>query len=206
MESRRSIRFYRPEEIPEEMLLEIFEAARHTPTGSNRQNVEYIIFRSREEIAALRDKVIAFYVTLFRRVRNPIGGFLIRLAAGKKTAELLRGYLPLLEHIQKRQEAGEDRLLFHAPVVVVAHAETWDTCSAFNCSAALYACALKAHAMGLGTCFNGFLTGAIDNDRKLKRWVGVPADHRAYAAMTLGRPDVEFKRLVYRHPPQISWR
>jgi len=203
---RRSVRLYRPDPVDRETILEVLEAGRHCPTGSNRQNVRYLVFTDRSELEELRRRVIDFYARLFRRVRTPLGALSIRLAAGSKTLQILRGYLPLVELIRQRYEAGEDRLFFHAPVVILAHAESWDTCSAFNCVAALFACSLKAHTMGLGTCFNGFLEEAVVHDRSLKKWLGVPRDHRVYGAMTMGRSAVEFKRWVYRKPPEVTWR
>jgi hypothetical protein len=37
----------------------------------------------------------------------------------------------------------------------------------------------------------------------MKRWLGIPADHQCYAAMTLGFPDVKYLRLVRRYPARV---
>jgi nitroreductase len=103
-------------------------------------------------------------------------------------------------------EQGKDPLFYHAPVVMLVHAESWDTCSAFNCSIALYNGSLMAHTLGIGCCFNGYLANAANHDRKIKAWLGIPKDHQCYAAMTLGYQKVKYQRLPDRKPPKVTWR
>jgi hypothetical protein len=105
-----------------------------------------------------------------------------------------------MEHTNEQMEQGKDRLLYHGPVLMLAHAEAWDTCSLFNCSVALYNCSLMAHTLGLVCCFNGFLVNAINRAPKIKGWLGIPADHRCYSAMTLGFSNMKYLRLVHRYP------
>lgn len=48
LQSRRSIRRYRPEPVPEEMLQQILEAGRWAPSASNRQPWAFIVVRDPE--------------------------------------------------------------------------------------------------------------------------------------------------------------
>jgi len=120
--------------------------------------------------------------------------------------EYLRESLPKVEYANEQMKKGKDRLFYHAPVVVLAHAESWDTNSSFNCSVALYHCSLMAHTLGLGCCFNGFLVNAVNRAPQIKGWLGVPKDHRCYSAMTLGFPGAKYLRLIHREPPKVTWR
>jgi len=65
---------------------------------------------------------------------------------------------------------------------------------------------LMAHTLGLGCCFSGFLVNAANRDRKIKKWLSIPDEHRCYAAMTLGYPQVKYRRLIRREPPEATWR
>ncbi|BBF42731.1 nitroreductase family protein [Lachnospiraceae bacterium KM106-2] len=49
VESRRSIRRYQKREVSEEIILEILEAARLAPSGSNTQPWQFIIIRSEKQ-------------------------------------------------------------------------------------------------------------------------------------------------------------
>ena len=90
--------------------------------------------------------------------------------------------------------------------VIVAHAQSFDTTAHFNCSVALYNCALMAHTMGLGSCFLGFVQLAASEDKDIKHWLGIPEENQAYGAMVLGRPAVRYRRLIERKQPEITWR
>jgi nitroreductase/Pyruvate/2-oxoacid:ferredoxin oxidoreductase delta subunit len=203
LRERRSVRLYTSDPVPEEVLNKILNAGRYAPTGSNSENVHYTALASSDQIAELREKTIRFYDKMFSPIRGRLGMFIVSLVAGRKIAEYLRESLPKMEYANELIKQGKDRLFYHAPVVILAHAESWDRSSSFNCSVALYNCSLMAHSLGLGGCFNGFLVNAANHSSKIKRWLGIPADHKCYAAMTLGFPDVKYLRLVHRCPARV---
>jgi nitroreductase len=203
---RRSVRNYKKDAIPQEILERILEVGRYAPTGSNSQNVHYVVLKSPEQITQLQKMTIAFYEKIFSRAQGGVSSFLLSLIAGRKTMEYLRSSLPKVEFAYEQMKKGKDILFYHAPVVMVTHAESWDSCSSFNCSVALYNCSLLAHTLGLGCCFNGFLVNAVNHDRKIKSWLGIPGDHSCYSAMGLGYPNVKYQRLVQRDPLKVAWR
>lgn len=206
LRERRSVRVYRPDPVPRSVVDQILDAGRYAPTGRNTQNVQYVVLQQPEEIDNLRQRTLGFYAKIFSWARNPLGALLLRIYAGTRMVEYLRESLPKVDHAAQRIERGEDRLFYHAPVVIVVHAESWDSCSAFNCATALYNCSLMAHTMGLGCCFNGYLESAVNHDRSIRRWLAIPPAHRCFGAMTVGYQGVEYRRLVRRNPPQVLWR
>jgi nitroreductase/NAD-dependent dihydropyrimidine dehydrogenase PreA subunit len=203
---RRSVRKYSEGPVPKNILEEVLDAGRYAPTGSNSQNVQYIVLSSEERISQLKVMTLRFYEKIFSRVRGRLSSFFALFIAGRKTVEYLRESLPKVEYAYGKMKRGKDILFYHAPVVILAHAESWDSSSSFNCSAALYNCSLMAHTLGLGCCFNGFLVNAANRDRKIKRWLGIPQSHKCYAAMTLGYPQAKYRRLVQRDAPKVIWR
>jgi len=155
----RSIRVYARDPVPEETLAGILDAGRYASTGTNSQNVHYVVLTSPDRIAELHKMTVSFYEKAFSRARGWLGHIVLSLMAGRKTAEYLRESLPKIDYAAEQMKQGKDRLFYHAPVVILAHAESWDSSSAFNCSVALYHCSLMAHTLGLGCCFNGFQAG-----------------------------------------------
>jgi nitroreductase/NAD-dependent dihydropyrimidine dehydrogenase PreA subunit len=206
LRERRSVRNYTREPVPHEILERVLKAGSYAPTGTNSQNVHYIVLRSPDQISQLRKMTIDFYEKIFSRARTPLGRFFLSWIAGPRTVEYLRESLPKVDHAFEQVQDGRDPLFYHAPVLILAHAESWDVCSSFNCSVALYHCSLLAHTLGLGCCFNGFLASAVNHDRRLKKWLAIPSGHRCYSAMTLGYQNVRYRRLVRRDPPRIDWR
>lgn len=55
---RRSIRKYRPDPIPEEFIMQILEAARLAPSGTNRQPWRFLVAKSQEVRDRLKDAAI----------------------------------------------------------------------------------------------------------------------------------------------------
>ncbi len=206
LRERRSVRKYKRNSVPQDILRRILDAGRYAPTGSNSQNVHYVVLTSSGEISRLREMTIGFYEKVFSRVRGRISGFIFSWVAGRKTVEYLRGSLPKIERAYQEMRKGKDPLFYGAPVVVLTHAESWDSCSSFNCSVAIYHCSLLAHTLGLGTCLNGFLVNAVNHDRRIKKWLDIPSDHECYSAMTLGYQNVKYHRFVSRNPPKVIWR
>jgi nitroreductase len=203
---RRSVRNYTADPVPQEVLKRVLDAGRYGPTGTNSQNVHYLVLTSSDQISQLREMTVSFYEKTFSRARGRVSGYLLSLAAGRKTLQYLRESVPKVEYAYDQMREGKDPLFYHAPAVMLAHAESWDPCSSFNCSVALYHCSLMAHTLGLGCCFNGFLVGAVNHDRKIKKWLDIPAGHRCYSAMTLGYQNVKYQWLVHRDPPKVAWR
>jgi nitroreductase len=200
------VRIYGEGEVLEESLKKILNAGRYAPTGTNSQNVHYIVLTLPGQIEELRKMTLRFYDKIFSWVRSRVGRQVLTIMAGRTIVETLQESLPKVDHAKKLMEQGQDRLFFHAPVLILAYAESWDTCSAFNCSVALYNCSLMAHTLGIGCCFNGYLVSAVNKDREIKRWLGIPKGHRCYAAMTLGHQKVQYQRLAERRPPEVVWR
>ena len=205
LRERRLVRIYTRDPVPEEILNKVLDAGRYAPTGTNSQNVHYVVLTSPEQIAALQKMTMNFYERIFSLARAWFGPVLLPLVAGRKGAEYLRESLPKIEYAKEQMKEGKDRLFYCAPVVMVAHAESWDTSSSFNCSVALYHCSLMAHTLGLGCCFNGFLVNAVNRAPKIKGWLGIQEDHKCYSAMTLGFPDVRYLRFVNRDPPKVLY-
>jgi len=203
---RRSLRVYKKEPVPDTLLKQILDAGNCAPTGSNSQNVNYIFLTSPEKINQVREMTINFYGKIFSRLQSWFGSLILSWMAGAKTVEYLRESLPKFEYAYKKMKEGGDRLFYHAPVVVLTHAESWDSSSSFNCSSALYQSSLMAQSLGLGCCFNGILVNAVNHNHKIKGWLGIPPGHACYAAMTLGYPGIRYQRPVHRNPPKATWR
>jgi nitroreductase len=68
MWTTRAMRRLRPDPVPEEILLQLVDAALHGPSGSNAQNWRFVIVRDRaqkQKIQALWQKTWGFYLETF---------------------------------------------------------------------------------------------------------------------------------------------
>jgi len=205
LRARRSIRQYKDKPVPREALEKIIEAGRYSPTGSNSQNVEYVTVVGRQEVANFQRMTVAFYEKLLGHLMNPVKRWLITLRLPREMAEQINERLGEVLEYKQLIDEGKDILFYDAPALLVVHAPSWDTSSAFNGAAAIYSASLMAHSLGLGTCFNGFFENAINRSRPIRERLGIPEKHRSYGTMTIGYPAVRYKRLVDRDRTRVHW-
>ena len=205
--SRRSMRVYRDIPVSQKDLEKILEAGTCAPTAGNRQDVAYIVLRDPAEIRELREMVFPFVLRMFAPFNNRGIKPILEACIGPESVASLKEYLPLLELFRERwQNRGEDRIFFHAPALVLVHGTRFDDTVGVSCSVALYQVSLMAQALNVGSCYNGFLQVAVNNNRKVKQWLGIPWRSKCYGALTLGYPKVVYRRMVRREPPKVTWR
>jgi len=206
LRERRSVRQYKEDPLPREVIEQIINAGRYAPTGINSQRVHYIVLTSSDKIAELSKKILDFNAKFFKQLqKKPIALLLSMFMGRKKTKELLT-YCPSMLHAKKLNDQGEDPLLHYGKAVIIAHAEAWDGSPAINCAIALYHCSLMAHTLGVGACFNSWVENTVNNNSKIKTWLGIPKENKCFGAMTMGYQNIKYQRLIERSIPDVEWR
>lgn len=182
---RRSIRHYKNKPIEREKIERVLEAGRYTPTGSNMQDVSYIVIQdSLEEIKPLVWESLYEFALINLEDKGIIGAYAPR-------------WIRMYEDYKR---GGKDLLFFEAPALIVVTA-----LSQLDGGLASSNIELMANAEGLGVLFSGFIERAIKNSENLKKLLGI---HRkeVVACMLMGYPNIYFKRTVPRKKATINWR
>jgi len=206
LRKRRSLRLYRNKPVEMEKLKMILEAGRFAPTGGNRQLCEYVVVRGRKAL----DRVVTLALRVLQEEGRKIKDALERQ---RRTGETLPDeylgrqiYPEVWERMVRKWKEGEDRLFYHAPVLILVHLLKGATSTPEVDSAlAGMQMVLMAETLGLGTCFNGFLVSALEKSGKLREALKIPSDHQVAVAFTIGYPNVKFRRLVARNPARVEW-
>jgi len=86
--------------------------------------VNYLVLTSPDRILRLRNMTLAFYEKLFARQEEDSVPFCWAYSPAARTLEYLRESLPKVEHAYEKMKKGKDILFYHAPVVILAHAES----------------------------------------------------------------------------------
>jgi len=206
LRSRRSLRIYQGKPVEKNKLEMVINAGRYGPTGSNRQACEYVAVSGRKTL----DKVCSLAIQNLQEQGKVMQEVIDRHLRSKKPLPqkmISRQNLPAVwERIAKKWEEGGDQLLHHAPGLVIIHMKKgMATTPEIDAAIASTQMILMAETLGLGTCYIGFLIRAIENSKKLKKMLGIPPDHKALIALTIGYPAVQFLRLVYRNPAKTTW-
>ncbi|MCL1993775.1 MAG: nitroreductase family protein [Spirochaetes bacterium] len=180
LKARRSIRRYKTSPVEKEKIEKIIEAGRLTPTGSNRQNVRYIVIQN--EIDAVEDAVIAQYKTP-DEMPSPQGHF-VELPYTFDKSRLKRGFL-----------------FYNAPLVILAVSQV-----EINACLAAMNMELMSEALGLGVVYVGLFARPANLNMELRNSLGIAKEEVIAACLAIGYPDVEFSRTAPRKRASVTWR
>ena len=180
---RRSIRNYKPEAVPEEVLRMLADAGRYTATAKNSQGNGFVFVQ--KEVNGLKERVWQFIDDI----------------AHKDIREIDKALLPYLVFNQRRKKDATDDYLFrNAPVVLYVVSD-----SALDAGLAAQNMEMMGVSLGLGMLYNGYLARVSDANAELKEWLGIE-DRKICACMLLGYPAVHYARTAPRKPTEIIWK
>ncbi|MDF2927316.1 MAG: nitroreductase [Paenibacillaceae bacterium] len=188
LRSRRSIRSYLQQQVPREELQELMDAARYAPTASNSQSISFLVISDPERLRQIWKAVIAW---MEERVE----------AAGG------RGFGYFKTHIAASYEE-RDNILRGAPHLILALCpeKMGQASGRSNAEFVLAYAELYAPAMGLGTCWGGFVQAcAFHNYEPLLKLLGIPEGKLMAGALMAGYPKERYYRLVDRKPLDVVW-
>lgn len=187
LRSRRSIRTYRDKAVEREKLARLIDMAHYAPTGTNSQEVQWLVITSRERLHALAGMIIDMLQHLITE-EHP----------------LAKAYR--LDRSVEAWEAGIDTVLRGAPALVVAHAPKGHSLAQVDSSIALAYLDLAAPTSGLGTCWAGFFMMAAAQWPPMQQALALPDGHSCFGALMIGYPKYDYHRLPLRKETIISWQ
>jgi len=178
--TRRSVRLFRDEPVPDEVLRQLVEAGRFSPTASNAQNVSYIV---------LKDSLPDFNRLAMREFRSLRGDEQAFAAIFPPPFSL------------SRVDFDDDDFLFKGARAVIFCLSPSDV----NAAIAAAHMELLAVSLGYGAVYSGFAVRQLAGTPSLRARLGLREAERAAVCLCLGRPAVRFYRTVSRKKPAAKW-
>jgi NAD-dependent dihydropyrimidine dehydrogenase PreA subunit/nitroreductase len=190
---RRSVRVYKKDPVPRELLDRIVSSVGLAPVGAFGGPGwvrRAVVVTGETAMAKVRDLTSEY----IRELGSVLEGFMVKTVA-KFVAEA-RGGLATLPDIRMRLSeisAGRDSITYDAPAAVFLYSPEDTSTPQQDCDAAVMYILMAAHAFGLGACWNGYLQHAAAGDHvkgftKLRELLGIPKGFKVYGALTLGWP------------------
>ncbi len=176
---RRSIRKFRRDPVPEEMLREMLEAARLAPSGTNRQPWRFILVRNAEARKRLRDCCYGM-----RFVEEAPCVF---VCCADLTAYMDRATQHRLRELLQAGVFDDVGELEGAPLSYVlgqVDVEQFAADAEMNCAIAITHMVLTATSLGLGTCWVG-----LTDREKVHRLFNLGATLRVVVLLVVGFPE-----------------
>jgi nitroreductase len=180
IKGRRSNRSYQPKPVPRELIDQILEAGIWAPTGMGSEPWRFVIIENKELIKYVSDE----------------------------TKQLLaKMNYPMAKRIAS---STEDTICYNAPALILVCTEK-DAQHPMNEHVRLLDSVLaaenmflKAHELGLGTCYMGFVSALADNPTVMKK-LGVPDNCRMMVPFILGYPKGKPQPKTRQKPHILSW-
>jgi len=173
--NRRSIRHYKPDPIPDDVLERLLNAMRLAPSSKNCQPWKYIVVRD-QEVRARVSEACCWWTASGRLVRQDwvAEAPVLIVICGSEKWDAVRYHAD--GHIVTATWRDMEAARSEGPV-------TYESGLLPDLAIALDHLTLAAVAEGLGTCWIGGL-----DEAQLKNILGIPDDLRAPSVMTLGYP------------------
>ena len=195
-QDRRSIRGYKPDPIPREILEEIIHIAKHAPSSMNTQPWHFHVLTG-EPLERIRkgntEKMMAGS-SVDREIKLNHG------YEGPHRERQIEIAVQLFEAMGIARDDKERRLdwvmrgfrQFDAPVsivITVDKALADDTIAHFDCGAATYGLVLAAWSKGIGSVING---QGIMQSSVVRENANIPEDQVIMTCVAMGYPDDSF--------------
>ncbi|MBI9076782.1 MAG: nitroreductase family protein [Desulfatibacillum sp.] len=203
--TRRSVRAYKDKPVPREVLEQIIGLAKYSPTASNTQHVEYVVVTDRDLIKRVADRIFSYGERFADWTHTKKGKLVFGAVNAIAPKANLGRYVEGMDHYKEDVAKGKDIILHNAPALVLIHAPAKAPFACDNCNIAAANITSYAHALGLGTCYIGFLTLTLRLNKGMRRELGIPKGNKAFVSLVMGYPAYKFKRITARKEPSVTW-
>jgi len=172
LQVHRSIRRYKRDKVPIDLLLKVFDAMQYAPTASNMRSENFSILSDEEKIKGLSDAV---FIELFK---NPE----LKDKYGERFAILKNEF--------------QSPIFFYSPHVVFVSSPIETDFEGNNIGIIISYGRLVAHSLGLGTCWNAWTQIAMLSNPEIRESIGIK--DMKIGVFTIGYPDISFFRTAPR--------
>ena len=175
LRQRRSVRKYKNETLPPEILEKLKESLAWTPTGCNAHSLMFRVVETKEEMSFYREETNRMIMKLVK-------------------TGIMRWIYPAINRFLESIQNGEDVIYRGAPHMIVAAVPKKAPCAEADPWIALSYFDLLLQSYGLGSCWCGFAVHAFKWNKTLKKQLGFPKGYKIAAVLLFGKPDVTYHR------------
>jgi nitroreductase/NAD-dependent dihydropyrimidine dehydrogenase PreA subunit len=206
LSSRRSVRHFKDEPVPKEMLQKIIDSLALAPFGVARDQVHFTIVNDRKRIETSLPIISEMYKGLAGFFKNPVIRWFIGLSVKAETYTTLKNFI--VPHIRKGlydYSSGEDTITRNAPAMILFHADKNAEDHTDDTLIYLTYAFLTAHSLGLGGTVIGLVPPMITRSKKLKKLFHIPESHEVNGCLILGFPKYKYLRGISRPRTNVNW-
>lgn len=157
IKARRSVRAYTSQQVSEEDLQAILEAATYAPSGMHLETWHFTAIQNVDKLTELNERIKGAFA---------------------KSDD---------SRLQERGHSKTYCCYYHAPTLVIVSNEPTQWWAGMDCACAIENMFLAAHSLGIGSCWINQLGTTCDDPevREYITSLGVPANHKVYGCVAL---------------------
>lgn len=158
IKARRSVRAYTGQQVLEEDLQAILEAATYAPSGMHLETWHFTAIQNMDKLTELNERIKGAFA---------------------KSDD---------SRLQERGHSKTYCCYYHAPTLVIVSNEPTQWWAGMDCACAIENMFLAAQSLGIGSCWINQLGTTCDDPevREFITALGVPANHKVYGCVALG--------------------
>ena len=164
-----------------EVLEKLITAATCAATGMNAQRVNWLIYSDKGKIRKCAE-ITSDWMQSLQKTLTP--SFLQRI----------------VDQSLEMWQSGNDSICRNAPHLIVAYGSSSD------CTIALTQLSIAAPALGVGTCWAGWVEIAASNFPAMQEFLDLPDGEVCQGAMMVGYQKYKYPRIPKRNEPNVAWR
>ena len=206
--SRRSIRWFKKEQVPEVMVKRILEAGRFAPSAGNSQPWKFVVIREPKIIDDLTRSVVMIckFFKAILEYRTP--GNFWKMPIAKLYTLLMPAKLSPVPYSAISLIADGKLKLYHdAPTVILICKDVRGVSNPdLDCGIAGQNMVLAAHSMGLGTCWVSFAKVIFEYlGFKWNKVFGIKYPYKFITSLAIGWPMGKPDGFVERPVHSVDW-
>jgi nitroreductase len=166
IKTRRCIREYKEDQIPDEDIKFLIDCAGYAPSGLNMQPWAFLVIKNKDKILQLSETCKKSMIPHIEDMKN--------------TSKVASEFLTFL------RQKGSD-IFYGAPVLVIILGNRKAATAVYDCAMAAQTMMLAAQSIGIGSCWIGAAQHSL-MDEKLLRELGAPDGYIHVAPLIFGYP------------------
>ncbi len=183
MQTRRSVRKFKSDEIDKNLILYLLSVASYAPTSKNENSVQFSVIYKQKDMFKLREMTYKYIKKVFDENKLP------------------RKYAYLNNFRELWEKKKIDIIFRNAPHLVIAHAPKTSASPKIDCTIAMTYFDLLANYNKIGTLWNGFAQYTFEHVApELKNKINIPNNNTVVAVLLFGKPAIKFKRSIQNEP------
>lgn len=185
--SRRSIRHFKKEPVPRELLARVLASDRFAPSAKNARPVRWVMVYEQATMRAVGDAAATWLEAMAADTSKP----------------------PLIAEaraLAKAWRMGIDPLFRGAPHLVLAVTRAGDAWAAIDAAVALTYLELAALPHNIGACWAGYISTAVSHYKPLRDMLGLADNETTSGGQMLGFIALKPTATAPRNPLPVEWR